>query len=108
MVAVAQNQAAWFAWAVRLAVLAGLLLNICWLNHPHSWRQAAWGPLLLWGLLWLALGLTENIVLYDLMTDMNTAAALTFVLCLCASLGMLVFTRLVAPANPARTAALKQ
>ncbi|MFC6591959.1 hypothetical protein ACFP81_08040 [Deinococcus lacus] len=97
MIAAAKETALWHTWSVRLSVLAGLGLNLWWLSHPRFWRWAAWGPLAFWWLAWVVADASGRVMLYDFIPDRGVNAVMTFVLCLCASLGIAAFTLVTAP-----------
>ncbi|MFC6591960.1 hypothetical protein ACFP81_08045 [Deinococcus lacus] len=97
--AAANGVAGQFAWAVRLAVLGSVALTagLLWRGHGAARWLAPLGPLVMAGLLWLALPLRNGIQLSAFQPDMGKAVVVTGALCLCASVCLLGFVSLAAP-----------
>ncbi|GHF95054.1 hypothetical protein GCM10017783_03680 [Deinococcus piscis] len=103
-VAAAQVVAGQFAWAVKLAVAAGLGLTAALLLGRGRWGGHGWGrwlaplgPLVMAGLLWRTLPLRNGIQLSDFQPDMAQSVVITGVLCLYGSVSLGAFVYLTAP-----------
>ncbi|WP_261664816.1 hypothetical protein [Deinococcus sp. Marseille-Q6407] len=85
---------------MRLAVLTSVGLTAALLLGRGHWLWrwlAPLGPLVMAGLLWLALPLRNGIRLSDFQPDMAESTVMTGVFCLCASVYLAAFVYLTAP-----------